>query len=300
LAYPKPALFSTPSSLITSAPQPQPTYAGYGKDLKKLHRLEGEVEDLQKRYSDVQRDVGLLTQQDEQDRGRSSRHRPPPAPPADHKADQHRLRREEDYKKAAADKAHNDAKRVEVEVKRQVRCDDIEDKRKGWWHKNKQRTSPVHWFPVTPATTAKPVTSFTTTLACRPGSSASQNSSSSLAVAPPVPTPSPPSKIPLPNRSRSRSCSRSAERDAVEHPVRSCDRPALKGILVQKVDGQTREPQTPLKFLRFSNSVKVARIVDEPEDGDGDGGSSGGDGGGEEMRKSEEQRGEADCTGRGS
>jgi hypothetical protein len=255
-------VLSSGFSITNAGTQPSPTYTGYNKDLEKLHRLEGEVQDLQKQYSDLQREVELLRQQDEQERGRPSQRPPAPAtPPAvDHKAELRRLRREEDYKNAVAEQVYKDAKRTEVEVRRQARQDEIEGRRHEWWGKNKDRAaSPPHPFPVTAATLAAPETTFSTALAYRPASIASQHPWR-LAV---VPFPPPlPSRIPLPSRSRSRS--RSPERDTREMPTRWQDKPVPKGIL-RKPKNQTSNPPNPLKLVRFDNVVDYLKYSSDEE-----------------------------------
>jgi hypothetical protein len=262
-AYPTPVLTSG-FSPINAGNQASPTYTGYHEDLDKLHCLEGEVEDLQKQYADLQREVELLRQQDKQKKGTSPRESPaPPSPPAvDRKAELRRLAREEDYKAAVAEQAHKDAKRTEAEVRAQARQDEIEDRRHEWWDKNKGRAiTPPHPFPVTPATLAAPETTFSTTLAYRPASVASQNTWH-LAVGP-IPIPSP-SRIPLPSRSRSRSRSRSPERDSVETPTRSHDRPVPQGIL-RKPDNQRQNLPNPPKLVRFNNVIDYLKYSTDDE-----------------------------------
>ena len=74
---------------------------------------------------------------------------PPPPPTIDHNAEPRRLQRRQEYQAAVAEQAHKDAKRVEAEVKRQARRDNIGDKRRHWWNKNKDGNVSLtrHPFP---------------------------------------------------------------------------------------------------------------------------------------------------------
>lgn len=250
-AYPRPVL-SSDFSPINARTRSNSTDNASENDVDRLHRLEREVEALQNQYSNLQRETALLKVQNVQNRARISQSPPdrPPSPPTiDPKAELRRLQRSHEYQAAVAEQAHKDAKRVEVEVKRQARRGNIGDKRRDWWDKSEDRNvSPLrHPFPVSPATVAAPETSFTTMLAYRPAAAPPPHNQWCLTAQPIPQQPLPPSKIPIPSQSRSRS--RSPERKATKRPTRWRDKPAPKGILCKPARGDSRP--NALKFVRF-------------------------------------------------
>jgi hypothetical protein len=245
--YSTPVLSSALSPINTRTESPS-SNVDSDNDWAKLHRLEDEVEDLHEKHSGLQREVHqLLGQQGEQVQGRSSRLPlllPSPSP-RDDGAELRRLRWQREFQEAAATKAYNDGRRTEVEVRRQAIRDGIEDKRKDWWDKNKERQAspPRNPFPISPATIAAPQTSFTTTLAYRPASG-----------------PPPPSRIPVPSRSLSHP--RSLQRDKA---VPSRVRPPRKGIFWNRDENLWIRPK-PLKFVRFNNVVHYREFSDDADD----------------------------------
>jgi hypothetical protein len=265
--YPRPVL-SSDLSLIKPHTRSDSTDSASESDVDGLHRLEREVEALQNQYSDLQRETAFLKEQNVQDRARASQPPPDqsPSPPTiDPKAELRRLWRSQEHQAAVAEQAHKDAKRVEVEVKRQARHGDIEDKRRDWWDKNNNRNvSPLrHPFPVSPATVAAPRTSFTTTLAYQPAPGPPRRNQWRLTAQPIPQQPFPPSGIPI--ASQSRPCSRSPEWKATKRPACWRDKPAPKGILCKPARDNDRP--NPLKFVRFDPVLNFREDSgDEAED----------------------------------
>jgi hypothetical protein len=250
--YPRPVL-SSDLSLLTPRTRSDSTDSASENDVDRLHRLEREVEALQNQYSNLQRETALLREQNVQDRARTSQSPPdqPPSPPTiNPKAELRRLQHSQEYQAAVAEQAHKDAKRVEVEVKRQARHGDIEDKN------NDRNVSPLrHPFPVSPATVAAPKTSFTTTLAYQPAAGPPPHNQWRLTAQPIPQQPLPPSRIPIP----------SPERKATKRPTRWRDKPAPKGILCKPARDNDRP--NLLKFVRFDPVLDFREdSCDEAED----------------------------------
>src|SRR5204862_2149568 len=103
---------------------------------------------------------------------------PPPAAvadPVDGKTECRGLRLDESFKSAAAEQAHQDAKRLEAEVRGLAVQDEKQGQRRHWRRKNNGRAVfSAHPPLIRPAATAQPATSFTTTLAPTSAAAASQ------------------------------------------------------------------------------------------------------------------------------
>lgn len=224
-------------------------------DLEKVLRLERQVNDLQNQCLKLRPQVEYLRQQealDEQER--SSSPLPDPGPPAiDHEAEIRCLQREKEKKQTAAEQAHNDAKRTEVEVNLQKRRDEIVNRRREWWDKSKERAAlPPRILRATPARIAAAAKSFTTglnLLAQRP------RHRPVVATTPPLS----PLRVPLP-RSPEQNDGNSETYERQPSPT-----PRSRGILRQPADDSECNQSPTLR-----KSVQFGKIVTYVEDGGDD------------------------------
>ena len=175
-----------------------------------------------------------------------------PAPPViDTRAERRRIRREHEYKQMAARHARTEAERVAKEVKRQAIRDDNGAKRQAESQEQRdhERTPAPLFLSVSPATVALPQTTFTTTLAHRPPSGASQGLL--LIGIPPLPPPvRPVTRPPL----------QPSARDSTVRPLQprhSRNQPTPKGILRKPTAGTTFILPKPPRSVRFNECIDM-------------------------------------------